>query len=107
MWCRPTLAHDQAGIWTSLLRISSKDALWLVPFAAGTGVALHYDVQAQQDLGIEKTRIDTSDTISDVGLYGSIAGGGGLYLLGLATHNDHLAETGVWAKKRSPTLCLS
>lgn len=92
--CLKDLAHDQAGIWTSPLRLSSKDALWLVPFAAGTGVALHYDAQAQQDLGIDKTRIDTSETVSDVGLYGSIAGGGGLYLLGLATHNDHLAETG-------------
>jgi membrane-associated phospholipid phosphatase len=72
----------------------SNDAYWLVPFAAATGVALHYDAQAQQDLGIDKTRIDVSSTFSDVGLYGSIAGGGGLYLLGAATHNDHLAETG-------------
>ena len=92
--CLKDVGHDQVGIWTSPLRIKPRDSFWLVPFAAGTGVALHYDAQAQQDLGIDKTRIDTSDTISDVGLYGSIAGGGGLYLLGLATHNDHLAETG-------------
>jgi hypothetical protein len=76
------------------LRISPKDAIWLVPFAAGTGVALHYDAQALQDLGVDKTTIDTSSTISDIGLYGSIAGAGGLYLLGSATHSDHLARTG-------------
>lgn len=92
--CLKDLGHDQAGIWTSPLRISPTDTIWLVPFAAATGVALHYDAQAQQDLGIDKTRIDTSNTISDVGLYGSIAGAGGLYLLGSARHNDHLAETG-------------
>src|SRR5258708_3130276 len=91
--CLKDIGHDQVGIWTSPLRIKPRDAFWLVPFAAATGVALHYDAQAQQELGIDKSRIDASSTISDVGLYGSI-GGGGLYLLGLATHNSHLAESG-------------
>src|SRR5262252_6951182 len=53
--CLKDIAHDQAGIWTSPLRMKSRDALWLVPFAAGTGVALHYDAQAQQELGVDKT----------------------------------------------------
>jgi len=92
--CFKDLGHDQAGIWTSPLRIRSHDAYWLVPFAAATGVSLHYDAQAQQDLGIDKTRIDISNTISDIGLYGSIGGAAGLYLIGSAKHNDHLAETG-------------
>src|SRR6266446_2152265 len=92
--CLKDVGHDQVGIWTSPLRIKPRDAFWLVPFAAATGVALHYDAQAQQELGIDKTRIDASNTISDVGLYGSMGGAGGLYLLGLTTHNSHLAETG-------------
>jgi hypothetical protein len=92
--CLKDVGHDQAGIWTSPLRIKTRDAFWLVPFVVATGVALHYDAQAQQELGIDKSRIDASSTISDVGLYGSIGGGGGLYLLGLATHNRHLAESG-------------
>jgi len=49
--CLKDVGHDQAGIWTSPLRIEARDAFWLVPFAAGTGVALHYDAQAQQILG--------------------------------------------------------
>jgi len=92
--CLKDLGHDQAGIWTSPLRVRSNDAYWLVPFAAAAGVALHYDAQAQQELGIDKTRTDVSSTFSDVGLYGSIAGAGGIYLLGAATHDDHLVETG-------------
>jgi hypothetical protein len=92
--CLKDVGHDQIGIWTSPLRIKPRDAFWLAPFVAATGLALHYDAQAQQELGIDKTRIDASNTISDVGLYGSMGGGGALYLLGLATHNDHLAETG-------------
>lgn len=93
--CLKDIGHDQAGIWTGPLRISSKDTSWLVPFAAGTGVALHYDAQAQQNLGIDQSRIDTSNTISQFGsTYATLAGGGTLYVVGRLTHNDHLAETG-------------
>src|SRR6267378_5048318 len=93
--CLKDIGHDQAGIWTSPLRISSRDAFWLVPFAAGTGVALHYDPQAQQNLGIDQSRIDTSNTISQFGsTYATIGAGGALYVVGRLTHKDHLAETG-------------
>ena len=93
--CLKDIGHDQAGIWTSPLRISSRDALWLVPFAAGTGVALDYDAQAEQNLGIDKSRIDTSNTISGFGSsYVLLGGAAGFYFLGLGTHNQHLAETG-------------
>src|SRR6266852_1156742 len=93
--CLNDIGHDQAGIWTSPLRISSRDALWLVPFAAGTGVALHYDAQAQQNLGIDKSRIDASNTISGFGSsYVLLGGAAGFYFLGLGTHKQHLAETG-------------
>src|SRR5207245_6044301 len=93
--CFKDIGHDQAAIWTSPLRIQPKDAFWLVPFAAGTGVALHYDAQAQQNLGIDESRIDASNTISGFGsTYVTLGGAAGLYFLGLGTHNEHLAETG-------------
>jgi hypothetical protein len=93
--CLKDIGHDQAGIWTSPLRISPRDAFWLVPFAAGTGVALHYDAQAQQNLGVDQSRIDTSNTISQFGsTYATLGAGGTLYMVGRLTHNDHLAETG-------------
>ncbi len=93
--CLKDIGHDQAGIWTSPLRIAPRDAIWLVPFAAGTGVALHYDAQAQQNLGIDKSRIDASNIVSGFGSpYATLGGAAGLYFLGLGTHNEHLAETG-------------
>jgi membrane-associated phospholipid phosphatase len=93
--CLKDIGHDQAGIWTSPLRIVPRDAIWLVPFAAGTGVALHYDAQAQQNLGIDKSRIDASNIVSGFGSpYATLGGSAGLYFLGLGTHNEHLAETG-------------
>jgi membrane-associated phospholipid phosphatase len=93
--CLKDIGHDQAGIWTSPLRIAPRDAIWLVPFAAGTGVALHYDAQAQQNLGIDQSRIDASNIVSGFGSpYATLGGAAGLYFLGLGTHNEHLAETG-------------
>ncbi len=93
--CLKDIGHDQAGIWTSPLRIAPRDAIWLVPFAAGTGVALHYDAQAQQNLGIDNNRIDASNIVSGFGsAYATLGGSAGLYFLGLGTHNEHLAETG-------------
>ena len=93
--CLKDIGHDQAGIWTSPLRLAPRDAIWLLPFAGATGVALHYDAQAQQELGIDKSRIDTSNTISAFGSpYATFGGAAGLYFIGLGTRNQHLAETG-------------
>jgi len=86
---------DQAAVLTSPFRLSSGDAFWLVPFAGATGVALHYDAQTLQDLGIDKSRIDTSNTISNFGPpCAAFVGASGFYFLGLATHNEHLSQTG-------------
>jgi hypothetical protein len=93
--CLNDIARDQAGIWTSPLRLQPRDALWLVPVAAATVVAIHYDARAQQELGIDQTRIDTSNNISLFGsTYATLAEGGALYVIGRWKHNDHLAETG-------------
>src|SRR5229473_3390440 len=93
--CLKDVAQDQAGIWTSPLRIQSRDAFWLVPFAGATALAIHYDVKAQQELGIDRSRIDTSNNISLCGsTYATLAESGALYFVGRLRHNDHLAETG-------------
>ena len=47
--CLKDMAQDQAGIWTSPLHLHTSDAAWLVPLAGMTGVAIHYDAQAQAD----------------------------------------------------------
>lgn len=93
--CLKDVAQDQAGIWTSPLRIRSRDAFWLVPFAGATAVAIHYDARAQQELGIDRSRIDASNNISLFGsTYPTLAESGALYFVGRLRHNDHLAETG-------------
>ncbi len=97
--CLKDLARDQAGIWTSPLRIRPHDATWLVPFAGATGAAFAYDVDALHQLGTtNQSLINDSETFSDFGSpYATFAEAGGLYLLGALKHNDHLRETGVLA----------
>src|SRR5205807_1428750 len=68
-------------------------------------VALHYDAQAQQNLGIDKSRIDTSNIISGFGSpYATLGGTAGLYFLGLGTHMSALPKQGVWERRRSSIL---
>jgi hypothetical protein len=92
--CLRDIGQDQIGIWTSPFHAKPGDAEWLLPIAGATGVAIHYDAQAQRDLGVDPTRTEISSDFSNATLYGSLAGDAGLYFLGVTTHNPHLAETG-------------
>jgi membrane-associated phospholipid phosphatase len=94
--CAKDVFHDQVGIWTSPLRMKPHDAIWLVPFAGATGAAFAYDVDALQEVGTNKSLIDKSKIVSEFGsTYATFGEAGFMYLLGAATHNDHLRETGV------------
>lgn len=92
--CLKDVGQDQLGIWTSPFHAEWRDAGWILPLAGATAVAIHYDAQAQSNLGVDQTRIDASNTFSNAALYGSLAGDAGMYIFGVTTHNDHLAETG-------------
>ncbi|MCU1299973.1 MAG: Membrane-associated phospholipid phosphatase [Candidatus Sulfotelmatobacter sp.] len=95
--CLKDLAHDQAGIWTSPLRVNSHDTVWLIPFAGSTSAAFAYDQDALRQVGTaNKGLIDKSETVSEFGSpYATFGEAGALYLLGALKHNDHLRETGV------------
>jgi membrane-associated phospholipid phosphatase len=95
--CLKDVAHDQAGIWTSPLRLRGHDALWLLPFAGATGAAFAYDQDALRQVGTtNKTLRDRSEIISKFGSgYTTFGEAGVIYLTGVFTHNDHLRETGV------------
>ena len=95
--CLKDLARDQAGIWTSPLRVSPHDTVWLVPFAGATGAAFAYDQDALRQVGTtNKGLMDKSETVSEFGSpYATFGEAGALYLLGTLKHNDHLQETGL------------
>ena len=93
--CILDLGEDDKGIFTSPLRMRPKDAYWLMPLGAATGLAFAYDADEQQFLGVDKNRANTANSIANFGsFYASGAEGAGIYFLGLARHNPKLAETG-------------
>ncbi len=88
--------HDQAGIWTSPLRIRGRDALWLAPFAAAAAVSLRYDADAMQGLGSSPSRERVSRDFSQIGSPYTVFGvAGASYLIGSLSHNEKMRETGV------------
>jgi membrane-associated phospholipid phosphatase len=81
---------DQAEIYSAPFHRSNLkwDALFLV----GTSVLIATDRQASRAL--PGNHFNVSRNISSVGLYGTSAAAGVLWLSGLATHDDHARETG-------------
>ncbi len=93
--CLKDFLGDQAGIWTSPLRLHPRDALWLLPLAGATAVSLHYDVQTLQHVSTSPNRIRISSDLSNLGAYGAIGAAGTAYLIGKITRNENARETGV------------
>jgi len=93
--CIQDLGEDDKGIFTSPLRVQPKDAYWLAPLGAATGLAFAYDTDASQAAGVDANRANTANKIADFGsFYATGAEGAGIYFIGLAKKNPKLAETG-------------
>ena len=85
---------DQKGMWTSPAKIRIPDATWLVPLGGFAAGLLVTDSDSSRHLNNAPSTLHHYQQVSNYGV-GAMAGvGGGLYLLGLATHNEHQRETG-------------
>lgn len=82
-------------IWTSPAHLRARDAEWLLPLAAATGVAFATDTHtmtqvASQNPSFNNASVNTSDV-----LVGSlIAVPAGIYGFGLKTHDEHARQAG-------------
>src|SRR5579859_5118330 len=87
------LADDQRDFWTAPSHFRVKDLKWIAPFAVITAGFIAGDswISKQVPLG----KVQTSKTVSDYGVYSLIAAGGGAFLLGHLTGNDHMSEAGL------------
>ncbi|HTU50363.1 MAG TPA: phosphatase PAP2 family protein [Acidobacteriaceae bacterium] len=93
--CLRDLGEDEKAIFTSPLRLQPKDGYWLAPLGAATGLAIAYDADASQAVGVDPSRTNTANTIADFGSFWATgAEGAGIYFIGLAKKNPKLAETG-------------
>ena len=93
--CIRDLGEDEKGIFTSPLRLQPKDGYWLAPLGAATGLAIAYDADAAETVGVDPSRTNTANKIADFGSFITAgAEGAGIYFIGLAKKDPKLAETG-------------
>jgi membrane-associated phospholipid phosphatase len=94
--CFLNVASDQAGIWTSPLRLHSRDVLWFVPFAAAVGTSIHYDPETMQQYGFPKNAINFGHQVSRFSSpYVSFGAAGAMYLLGSVSDSSQLKHAGL------------
>jgi hypothetical protein len=67
--CLQDLGKDEAGIFTSPLRLRAKDAPWLAPPGVATGLAFTYDPGAAKAAGVDASRAATADQIARFGSF--------------------------------------
>ena len=87
------IATDQKQFWTSPARFRTKDLKWIVPGAGVTAAFIASDSWWSKQ--VNPSHMQTSLHISDYGTYALIGLGGGSFVLGHMTHNDHLQEAGL------------
>ncbi len=93
--CLRDLGEDEKAIFTSPLRLQPKDGYWLAPLGAATGLAIAYDADAAETVGVDPSRTNTANKIADFGSFITTgAEGAGIYFIGLAKKDPKLAETG-------------
>lgn len=91
------LASDQKAIWTSPFHLHWDDATWLLPLGEVTAGFMATDPATARALPSSSTTINHFRTFSNYGVGSLIAAGGGMYVWGRLTHDEHKRETGVLA----------
>jgi membrane-associated phospholipid phosphatase len=91
------LVTDQQAIWTSPFHLRPGDASWLVPLGAATAGFIATDPSTARAISNNPTTLSHYRTFSNYGLGALVAAGGGLYVMGKITHDEHKRETGLLA----------
>jgi len=90
-------AEDQKAIWTSPFHVRLVDADWLVPLGGAAAAMFATDTEVSKHLSNSPSRISNSNSLANYGIASLVAAGGGMFLWGHLTHNDHMRETGFLA----------
>jgi len=91
------LVADQKAIWTSPEHLRAADADWLLPLGGATAALFVTDTETEKHLSNSPGRLKYSKDFSNYGLASLVAAGGGMYLWGHMTHDEHKRETGFLA----------
>src|SRR3984893_2043472 len=91
------IAEDQKALWIGPKNLRWVDADWLVPMGGAAAAIFATDSPYSRHLSNSPNRIKYSKDLSNYGIASMIGIGGGLYLWGHLTHDDHKIETGILA----------
>jgi membrane-associated phospholipid phosphatase len=91
------MAEDQKQFWMSPEELAHGGATTFAPFAAFTGALIASDSWISRQVPDKPNQLNRSLNISNYSVYSLIGAGGGAFLWGHFTNNDHLRETGLLA----------
>jgi Capsule assembly protein Wzi/PAP2 superfamily len=91
------IAEDQKAVWIGPKNLRWVDADWLVPLGGAAAAMFATDTEYSKHLSNSPNRIKYSKDVSNYGIAAMVGLGGGLYVLGHMTHDDHKIETGILA----------
>jgi membrane-associated phospholipid phosphatase len=91
------IAEDQKAVWIGTKNLHWADADWLVPLGGAAAAMFATDTEYSKHLSNSPKRIKYSKDVSNYGIAAMVGIGGGLYVLGHVTHDDHKIETGILA----------
>jgi len=91
------IAEDQKALWVGPKNLHWVDADWLVPLGGTAAAMFATDTEYTRHLSNSPNRIRYAKDLSNYGVVSIVGIGGGLYLWGHLTHDDHKIETGILA----------
>lgn len=91
------LAKDQEHFWRLPGHLRTRDLKWVLPVAGATAGVIASDSWISRQVPNRPTQLNRSKRISDYSLYSLLGAGGGAFLIGKMTRNDHLSESGFLA----------
>jgi hypothetical protein len=89
------LAMDQENFFTEPVHFRVKDLRWGAPLMAGTAALIASDSWLAKQVPDKPDQLKRSKDISNYGALSLVGVGGGAFLLGHLSHNDHLSEAGL------------
>jgi len=91
------IAEDQKALWIGPKSLRWVDADWLALLGGAAAAMFATDTEYSKHLSNSPNRIKYSKDLSNYGLASMVGIGGGMYLWGHLTHDDHKIETGILA----------
>ena len=91
------VANDQKHFWTLPFHVQKRDLRWILPVAGATAGLIASDSWISKQVPNRPGQLNASLKASDISLYSLIGAGGGAFIFGKLSHNDHMRETGFLA----------